>query len=263
MKVRYPDRDGVMVERVVTGQPDALIWDPPDGMIVLDWKFSWGVPPRGKDDDHVDDPAHVSYMGYFQQRMYALLVMKGMRIGETSPAYPAVDRVVLREFYPLRTEARWGSVLRTDLEHVENEITTLAELLDRGLMGGSKGKLWQPSPGKHCAFCDAPNRCPLTADTKMLNGGIGTIADADRYAREWIVVKRLDTVLRAATKAWVDARGPIYGRSDKGRWALRWSGPKGHRSFGFTVPDESDRGPKDPNLEAVFKDVARRAKKAA
>lgn len=250
-RLTYPHPDGGIVERRVTGQPDALIADPPDGAVVLDWKFQWGTPPAGKADEHLDDPDHVSYQGYFQQRMYALLVMRN---------YPAVQRVVLREFYPLVTVARYGTVLRADLEHIERELAQICELIDRALVGGSGSQMWQPSPGKHCAYCEAPTRCPIAADVRAREGGIGSWPEAERAAAEYVLAGEVRKDLHEALKAWVDVHGAVPVKSAKGRYVVRWKGPRGNRTFGVYVPDDSDRGPKDPRLESVFATVAERAR---
>jgi hypothetical protein len=86
--------DGSTYERRLTGQPDALLMDPdPDpamsGAVVLDWKTTRRAPAPGPPGDHHDDGDHVSYMGYFQQRFYGLLVLRN---------YRAVNRVRLRRW---------------------------------------------------------------------------------------------------------------------------------------------------------------------
>lgn len=254
-EVEYTRPDGSTQRRQVTGQPDALLSAPNEGATVLDWKFGWGVPPKGSKDGH-DDPDHISYLGYFQQRFYGFLVMT---------TYKSVQYVELREFYPLKLQAREGYVKRSDMEHIARELGVVAELLDRALQGGSQSKLWSPQPGKHCAYCPRPTRCPLSADVRMTEGGIATWAEAERAAREWIQTGSLREKLRVALQAWVDAHGPIRGRDAKRRWEVRWRPNKtgGGRTFGVYVPDDSDRGPKDPQLEQAFAAVAERARGAS
>lgn len=44
--VDYVGPGGDVVTRRITGQPDALLADPPDGLIVLDWKTTQSPPPE-------------------------------------------------------------------------------------------------------------------------------------------------------------------------------------------------------------------------
>jgi len=149
--ITYVSKEGELVTRLVTGQLDVLIADPPDGAVVIDWKDTWGLPPantRGVPDAPEDDGSHLSYSGYFQQRFYALLVMHN---------FPAVQTVKLREFYHRHATAREGIVTRDSLEHVTRELSVLVADFDETVAAGAKhaGTLsrqdpWRPSPGKHC-----------------------------------------------------------------------------------------------------------------
>lgn len=251
---RYPDPDGVMVERSVTGQPDALIAAPPDGAVVLDWKTTLAAPAP-YNGDQPDHPDGVSYLGYFQQRLYALLVMAN---------YPAVQRVTLREFYVLEGVARTATVSRAQLEHIEREVADLAEQFDRAALAGADSKLWEPSPGKHCSYCPKPTRCPIEEDVRTREGGITSAAQAGRSAAEYVVAGEVRGKLHEALKAWFELHGPIPVKSAKGRYVVRWKTNKGGgRTFGVHVPLESDRGPDDPNLAAAFSDAAERRRRAA
>lgn len=251
--VTYPDADGVAVERQITGKPDAIVADPPEGAVILDWKTTLQPPPRYNGSDQ-DTPEGVSYMGYFQQRCYALLVFHN---------YPSVQRVTLREFYPLAGEARTATVHREQMEHIEREMTAQVELLDRALAGGSKSKLWQPSPGKHCTYCPRPGSCPIEAEARG-DGAITSAAQAKRYAAELVVADRVRITRREALKPWVEVHGPVPVKSGKGRYEFRWkpySTGKGG-SYGIHVPDTSDRGPKDASLEDAFAQAAARREAA-
>lgn len=245
---------GATYERSITGRPDALLMDPdPDprlsGAVVLDWKTSRRAPAAGKPGDHHDDPDHVSYMGYFQQRHYGLLVLQN---------YPAVNRVKLREFYPLEDTVRYATVYRSDLEHIEREFAGLMESLDRALMAGSMSPVWQPSPGKHCSYCPAPQRCPLKPDVRVADsgdsGGIATQAEAARAAAQFVVADQARKVLRDALKEWANVHGPVPVKSAKGRYEMRFR----NGTFGMFVPDDSDRGPKDRALDDAFAVAAAR-----
>jgi hypothetical protein len=252
--VRYTAANGSTVERELTGQPDALLMDPdPDpsqsGAVVLDWKTARKAPAQGptrheERGQHWDDPDHVSYMGYFQQRFYGLLVLRN---------FPAVQRVRLREFYPLEGVARYATIYRGDLEHLEREFSALVEVLDRALASGSDGPAWTPSPGRHCSYCPAPQRCPIEGDVRVREGGITSHAEAERAAAEFVVASEVRGVLREALKAWVDVYGPVRVKAAKGRYELRFNGGR----FGVHVPEVSDRGP-DGRIEDAFAAAAAR-----
>jgi hypothetical protein len=263
--ISYDDPDGGRVERVITGQPDAIIAEPPDGVVVLDWKTTRRPPPKGPEPreergDHHDDAEHVSYLGYFQQRTYAFLVL-------SQPDMRHVRYVKLREFYPLAGEARYATVYRADLEHVERELSTLVEHLDRALMGGHRSAMWKPSPGKHCGFCSRPTHCPIEADVRVFAngggqhaGGITSKTQAAKLAGEAIVAKMVYDKIMGAMKPYVDVHGPVDAKDAKGRMQLRWkrNASGNGRRFGFHVPDDSDRGPDDPDLAAAFDEARER-----
>lgn len=245
------------VTRLLTGQPDALLADPPNGAVVPDWKTTPQAPPEHVEEvPHGDDAAtNVSYMGFFQQRFYALLVMRN---------YPSVERVTLREFYVLPGEVRKATLYRDDLEHVEREFAAVAEVLDRAVMGGARSRAWQPSPGLHCGYCPKPMSCPIEPEARITAGGVTSQAQAERAAAEAAVAKEAYGKLRGSLKNWYDATGlPVPVKSAKGRYEWRWGHDSGgRRRFDLHVPDRSDRGPKDPNLEAAFEGAAERRRAA-
>jgi len=254
-EVSYPHPEtGVALTRSITGQLDALVADPATemngwspGAIVLDWKL-WLQPPPRYSGERTDSPEGVSYMGYFQQRFYALLVFRN---------FPSIERVTLREYYPLAQEARTATVTREQEEHIEREMGLLAERLDRAIGEGSKSKIWRPSPGQHCAMCAKPNRCPIEADVRAFSGegGIGRLSEARRMAAEYVLATHVRKQLHEALKPWVQQYGPLPVKSAKGRYEVRWAANqsgKGRR-FGVHVPERSDRGPYDQKLRAAFK----------
>jgi hypothetical protein len=253
--VEYPRPGGGTVTRSVTGQPDALLSDPPDGAVVLDWKMWLSPPPRYKGKLTRDHAAGVSYMGYFQQRIYGLLVMR---------RYPSVQRVTLREFYPLAGESRTATVYPEDLEHVERELANLCELLDRSIAGGSGSAMWRPSPGLHCNYCPRPASCPIAPEERAVEGGITTAAEAARSAADYVVASRVRKALGEALKDWVRQHGPVPVKDSRGRHEVRFKTQSdGSRVFGVHVPERSDRGPEDPQLAQAFAEAAARRRSAA
>jgi hypothetical protein len=135
--VRYPDENGEMVERVLTGQIDLLMYQPPrsardvPGALVVDWKDTWGLPPDHSEQDaqgESEDGSGLSWHGYFQQRFYAWLVMVN---------YPKIQRVTLREFYIRFSEARPATVDRSRLYQIEQELAFLVREFD---LAAAQGK---------------------------------------------------------------------------------------------------------------------------
>lgn len=280
----YPHPLGGLVTRRLTGQLDALLFDPPDGAVVIDWKDTWALPPEPKEkgpEDFVgqdDELAGISYHGYFQQRFYGWLVMKN---------YPSVTRVTLREFYARKTKARKATLTRDRLEEVEEELSILAQAFDMALVlgeppypfgwwpeaDGSKvfdiARLgpWKPQPGKHCGFCARARDCPVDEDTRIEQGAPpATEERARKIAAELQVIERVRKVLIDSAKAWVEESGsPIPIRSGKGRRVLGWFHTKRGRRFGLYTPDESDRGGHadlDAQLSEAMREATERAKQA-
>lgn len=240
----YSTPDGP-VERVISGQPDALLSDPPGGAVVLDWKTIRSAPAKGEQSHWTGDEAHVSYEGYWQQRFYALLVMR---------TYPSVERVTLREYYVLPREARVATVPRAALEHIEQELALVVEFLDQALQGGSESPLWRPSPGVHCSYCRRPQSCPIEREARAAEGGISSERQAAQVAAEAVLAAQVKTQSMAALKGWHDATSrPIPVKDAKGRAEFRWGQDAGgRRRFKLHIPDESDRGNDDPQLAEAF-----------
>lgn len=193
--VRYPDGQGGGVDRVLTGQLDALfiVGDQADHAIVLDWKDTWALPA----------PTEVGFDGYFQQRFYAWLVFRN---------YPTVQRVTLREVYVRYSEHREADVWRGDIEDVEADLSALAERFDAAFTL----RRFPPTPGKHCGFCPLPERCPIFPAVR----GEGAVTDAEtaeRFARELTVAKAAVKSRDAGLKAWVERNGPVPISDHKGK----------------------------------------------
>lgn len=276
-ELTYDGPAGQRIVRTLTGQIDAMLFDPPDGAIVIDWKDTWGLPPEPKDreptGDEDDELKGLSYHGYFQQRFYGWLVMMN---------YPNVERVTLREFYARKTKVRKATLLRSQLPSVEDELRILAEAFDLAVMQGApnlkadeEGYVdidalgrWKPAPGKHCGFCVASARCPIEEDARLADTNTGTAVSTPEQAAKWAarlqVMDRVRDVAREACKGYVETSGrPIPVRWSKGRRVLGWMAVKGgRRKFGFFTPDESDRGahPVVADLEAAMREATTRAK---
>jgi hypothetical protein len=261
--VSYVAQDGSTVKRTITGQPDLTLAAPPDGVVVLDWKTTPKAPPKAGPDKRDergdvrgdDAPGNVSYEGYFQQRVYALLEFANR---------PDIGRVTLREVYPMDPDGlqvRTATLLRQDLERIERELSDLIGLLDRAIAGGSGSALWKPQPGRHCSHCPRPGECPIPREERG-DGAITGPRIAEQWAAEFVVADSVRTQRRNALKAYHEETGlAIPVRSAKGRYELRHD--TGTRSFGMHVPEDSDRGPEDPHLASVFRAAAERRRAAA
>jgi hypothetical protein len=242
---------GGMVERIATGRPDAVLAVPPDGLEILDWKTDRQPPPKGEEnDEHRDDAEHVSYQGYFQQRTYGVGALR---------RWPHVKWVRLREFYVLAGEARWATIHREHMEHIERELAAEVELLDRALMGGHRSELWAPTPGHHCRYCPRPAQCPIPRRERG-EGAIGSSREvAAQYGAEAVVAQTIYKEHVKALKPHVNEFGPVDVRHAKGRLQWRWKvGSTGKRTFGLHVPEASDRGPEDARLAAIMDEAKER-----
>lgn len=273
----YPNPAGGVVERELTGTLDALLFEPPDGAIVLDFKDTWALPPEPKDeradaqrfDD--DELKGLSFHGYFQQRWYGYLVLKN---------YRNIEKVTLREFYARKTKARKATMYRHQLPEIEAELGVLISALDNALMQGApdltadaEGMVnidglawWKPSPGKHCGFCVKPSVCPIEEDVRVAQGGAVTSEEqAQRWAARWQQAEAIKANAVSGLKGWVEeGGGPVFVKWSKGRLACGWFETKRGRRFGFFVPDESDRGGHhdfDQQLMDAMKESTARARR--
>jgi hypothetical protein len=204
------------VERIFTGQLDALFLDPNDEThaIVLDHKDTWALPPQ----------TEISFEGYFQQRSYAFLVMR---------QYPQIQKVTLREFYVRFGEPREAVVERRHLEDIEAELSALAERFDRAYEMSN----WKPTPGKHCNFCPRPAACPIPRFAR----GDGRITDEERakeVAAQLLVAEVVVKQSHKALRAYVEYNGPVPVKNAKGN---SYYGFKKVERTRKPTPEEADR----------------------
>lgn len=192
--VHYPHPDGGFVERLLTGQLDALFTDPhdPAHAIVLDFKDTWRLPA----------PTEVSFEGYFQQRFYAFLVLRTFR---------SIQKVTLREFYVRYSEPREATLTRQHMEQIESDVSALVERFDRAV----QRNVWRPSPGRHCNFCARPQACPIPVHVRA-EGRITSRADAQRLGAQLVVAEVVLKNTRAALQSYVDIHGPVPVKNSKG-----------------------------------------------
>jgi hypothetical protein len=246
---------GELIERHVSGQLDALIARGEDEVIVLDWKGTWALPPD-RAEDNQKDGGGLSYYGFFQQRLYGLLVMEN---------YASVNAVVLREFYHRRSKARGARITRQDLPIVREWLSTLVQAFDEAMQAGAPPRLtvqdleahghWKPSPGKHCFNCTKAHLCPIDDDYK--DGAIRTLADAERAAATRQKARSIAKRVTERCQSWVDAHGSIPVKNAKGRQMLGYRTIKGGRRFEEFTPESAVDRPSTEQAYDPNSDLAR------
>lgn len=269
----YPTPNG-LVTRTLTGTLDVLLYDPPDGALVIDWKSAWGLPPEPRDSEvqGYDDEElkGLSFHGYFQQRWYGWLVMR---------CYRNINRVTLREFYVRKTKVRKATLHRHQMPDVEQELGILIAQFDQALgqgapdlRAGADGLVnmeqlgwWRPQPGRHCGFCLKPTACPIPEEVRVASGGAITSPEqAAAWSARLQIAERIRNMARTGLKGYVETSGlPVPVKWAKGRLVIGWYQTKRGRRFGFFTPDESDRGGHadiDAQLAEAMRESTARAK---
>lgn len=217
--------------RTLTGQPDVVLSDAPDGLVVIDFKTGRGKPPSPRqmpEDGHpIIGRQYLSVGGTYQLFIYGLLTLR---------EYPRAQHVTLRELWLRFGEVREATLSRVELEHVEREIAVQMMLLDRAIDEGpdSGSKLTNPRPGRQCLRgCPVSTSCPIPEEQRG-EGAISSPEDADENARRMVKVTAVRTALIARLKAWHEETGhcPEVGDGTQ----VRWEGEKGSRKFGAHPP---------------------------
>lgn len=246
------------VTRTLKGQPDLVMYDPPHGLIVVDWKTGQGKPPKPQDASKVialDDtdvtlaigPEYLSDRGHFQLDTYGLLAMEG-RLDDGSRIAEGAQYVTLREMHLRSGEERMATLDRnTAIEHVMPALAADMQRLDRGIREGPKSKVWAPRPGKHCTKqCPVARSCPIPREQRG-DGAIMTQAQADAAARQWMASKAVVEQTRSQSVAYVENGNPPGRIND--REELRWGPEKdawrqkgGGRKFGAWPAETNGNG---------------------
>ena len=243
--------------RTLTGRPDLLIADPPDGLIIVDFKSGRGqpksprqAPPEG---ETVTGKQYLSDRGHAQLDQYGLLVLR---------AYPQASRVILREVHLRSGSVREAVLGRDELEHVERELGVLMLQLERGVAEGPESKVWKPRPGGHCVrACPVARSCPIPVEQRG-DGGIAGERDADDQASRFAVVDAQRQQLRGSLKAFHEQTGyaPRVADGKAFRWKVK---PDGGRSFGMWEPESAEEraraaGVDQDAVDAMYAELARR-----
>lgn len=217
--------------RVLKGQPDVLMADPPDWIICVDFKTGRGRPKGPKSEPEVGEVVEErKYLAdLFQGDTYSLLAMR---------RYPTARGVIFRELHLRSGQIRQGRLTREQLEHVERKLALVMMNLDRAVGEGEASELWRPRAGSHCARqCPVARSCPIPEEQRG-DGAIESDERADEVAELYTVAKAQYEQAASQLKAWQEA-GNRPGRANEAtevRWgpdaeAFRTKG--GGRKFGL------------------------------
>lgn len=241
------------VTRAITGQPDVILGDPPDGIVVIDFKSGQGKPkaPRNDPDAEVaTGKQYLSERGHFQLDSYGLM---GMR------RYPSAQRAILRELHVRSGKIREAVLGRSELEHVEREIGLHLMLLDQATEQGEGDPLWKPRPGSWCArACPVAASCPIPAEQR----GVGALKDeamADEAAGRYVNVDGLRNTLRDQLKTFHEQNdyAPRVGDGTAVFWREK---DDGKRAFGVWPVEDIPAPAEDVDLEPLLRESVAQAK---
>jgi hypothetical protein len=214
------------VTRVLKGQPDILLADPPDGLVVVDLKSGRGRPkgPRVEPEagEVVEGRQYLSDL--FQGDTYSLLALR---------RYPAAQRVTFRELHLRSGQVRQGTLGRDELEHVERKLEAVMMDLVRAVDEGEGSELWRPRPGGHCnRQCPVALSCPIPQEMRG-DGAIRTPEEANAAAEAWAVLEGQRSALRSQLKAWDEDPTHPPAEANESE-VVTWNPPLGKgRKFGL------------------------------
>jgi hypothetical protein len=246
LRVDLPCPDGEV--RTLKGAPDLIMFDPPHGLIIYDWKTGKGQPksPRKKEEEGaaVEGKQYLSDVGKYQRRVYGTLALHKF----PSARYAIMWEVPMRfaKFGP-----RYARLDRSELEHVEPWIAGHMMKLDRGLREGPRSEVWEAKPGSQCFHCEAARSCPVPPGLRGV-GAIESQTDADIEARRYARGRAMVEQAVERLKPWQEAGNPPGRPNDReeARWgpdADAWRERGGGRKWGLwpreldlTTTDESE-----------------------
>jgi hypothetical protein len=171
----------------------------------------------------------LSERGTFQLDTNGLLIMRNL---------PSVKKVILREYYPRLDEIREATLMRSELEHVEQRLGLIVMRFEQSLGGTLEP---EPRPGKWCSHCPISRECPVPMGDRDV-GALDSPAAADAEAARWQVVSELDDDMRKALRAYHEETGyaPAVGDGRVARWDPPIKKGDGKRKFGlFRAIEES------------------------
>lgn len=223
------------VTRIITGQPDVVMTDPPNGIVIVDYKTGRTRPPSPKgqrDAEYAEGRKYLSPGGHFQLDTYGMLALHDT---------PAADYVILRELHLRSGQVREATLRRDELQYVEDELGRHAMLLAQAIDAGPKSPLFAPRAGGHCARrCPVSRSCPIPREQRGV-GAISTDRQAEQAASALVVAKAQVELISKQLKNRFEATGFVakLTTGEEVRW---YENGQGGRSFG--VCDEGK--PMDP-----------------
>lgn len=232
----------------LTGQLDLLLADPPDGLIVVDYKTGFRRPKKPRS---TTDPVKVeeeglglTELGWVQNLIYAFLCFA---------SFPSIERVIFREIHVLWGEERQARTERWQAERRTDILGAQVALLDQAIEEGPASQRWMASAGAHCALCPRPWSCPVLDDEQL---NVHTEAGRRRIAHEWIVAGETKDRRRTVLDGLVELHGPIEVAHSEGRRVVGWDyDPKGKRSFGVFEPRNIPDSPYDEMLVTATREA--------
>jgi hypothetical protein len=249
------------VTRTLTGQPDVILADPPDGIVIVDHKSGKGKPkaPRSEPDAEIaTGKQYLSERGHFQLDSYGLL---GLR------KYPQAQRAILRELHLRSGKTREAVLGRDELEHVERQIGLHLMLLDeaRALFEAGESEthaLLRPRPGSWCARkCPVAASCPVPAEQRGV-GALDSDEAADAAAGRYVVVDGLRQTLREQLRTYYEevGRPPMVGDGTGAFWRPKANG-RG-RDFGIWPLEDLPQPEPDEDMSEILEESIRRVREA-
>jgi RecB family exonuclease len=229
------------IGRTITGQPDLIEADPPEGIEIVDYKSGRGRPPspRGqKDAEYAEGKQYLSARGHFQLDTYGAMALEH---------YKMAEYVKLKELHLRSGQVREAKLYRSELPRVLRELGHHAQMLDRAVKEGPTSKLFDPRAGGHCARqCPVSTSCPIPREQRGI-GAIDSDERMDEAAAAFVVSHAQAELLRKQMKERFEATGRP-GKLADGREVRYYQNGSGGRSFGVCDAD----APLDPKtIEAI------------
>jgi hypothetical protein len=233
--------------RTLKGQPDVVLFDPPHGLIIPDWKSGKGTPKKPRDPslviaegemELVKGLKYLSERGHFQLDTYGLLALMGHR-DDGSMIAPTASYATMREYHLRSRSIREATLTReAAMEHVVRILGHRMMQIDNAISGGAKSALWAPRSGSHCTRqCPVARSCPIPREMRG-DGAISTQTQADVAARQFVVAGAQEEQTRVQLKAWEEGGNPPGRANDRDevRWGPdrhMWKAKGGGRKFGL------------------------------
>lgn len=166
----------------LTGRPDLLEID---GRVatIRDYKTGWAIDPE------------TELRGSFQGRWYAKLILD---------SYPQLHSVWLVWEYQRWQQTREIEIFRSDLPDIDAMLSSLVARIRRSRLTDE----WPASPGKWCALCPSPQRCPIP-DEYRGEGFVTSPESAQAVAELILSIDALRARSQKSLRAWCDEHGPV------------------------------------------------------